>query len=41
MVLSVWTVELLYGAGSATTGSYMCFTCITGGVDDRDDLENF
>ncbi|HEL1189688.1 TPA: hypothetical protein TVL37_000677 [Streptococcus equi subsp. zooepidemicus] len=31
----------IWAAGSATTGSYMCFTCITGEVDDSDDFEFF
>lgn len=29
----------IWAAGSAITGSYMCFTCITGEADDSEDYE--
>jgi len=29
----------IWAAGSAITGSHMCFTCTTGESDDRDDYE--
>lgn len=29
----------IWAAGSAITGTYMCFTCITGEADDSDDYE--
>lgn len=29
----------IWAAGSALTGSYLCFTCITGEADDSDDYE--
>ena len=29
----------IWAAGSAVTGTYMCFTCITGEADDSDDYE--
>jgi len=29
----------IWAAGSAITGSYMCFTCTTGEADDSDDYE--
>ncbi len=29
----------IWAAGSAITGTYMCFTCTTGEADDSDDYE--
>ena len=29
----------IWAAGSAITGTYMCFTCMTGEADDSDDYE--
>ena len=29
----------IWAAGSALTGSYLCFTCTTGEADDSDDYE--
>ena len=30
---------LIWAAGSAITGTYMCFTCTTGEADDSEDYE--
>ncbi|MDE6519932.1 MAG: hypothetical protein K2K91_05650 [Ruminococcus sp.] len=29
----------IWAAGSAITGTYMCFTCMTGEIDDSEDYE--
>ena len=29
----------IWAAGSAITGTYMCFTCMTGEMDDSEDYE--
>ncbi len=29
----------IWAAGSAVTGTYMCFTCMTGEMDDSEDYE--